>query len=252
MRLRYAGTCTCCGARLAAGSYAFYDAFRKSVRCPSCPAWPTVVGAGASARHEYARRKVSQERQLRAKWGRWGGVAVALSSEPQSTKAWATGAAGEVRVAAVLADLTAHGVGLLHDRRIPGTRANIDHIAVTATGIWVIDTKRYAGRPRLKVTGGLLSPRVEKLLVGSRDCTRLVESVLRQAALVHEVIPAAPIYPVLCFVDSDWPLLAGPFATRGVKVMTPRMLKKALSRQAQGPGDVAGAVGALARAFPVA
>jgi hypothetical protein len=55
---------------------------------------------------------------------------------------------------------------LLHDRRIPGTRANIDHLAVTPTGVYVIDTKKYQGRPSFKAEPGILR-RVEKLLVGS-------------------------------------------------------------------------------------
>jgi hypothetical protein len=39
---------------------------------------------------------------------------------------------------------------VLHDRRIPGTQANIDHIAITSTGIYVIDAKRHVGkRPTL-------------------------------------------------------------------------------------------------------
>ena len=36
-------------------------------------------------------------------------------------------------------------IAVLHDRRIPGSKANIDHIAITAAGIWVIDAKRYKG-----------------------------------------------------------------------------------------------------------
>ena len=35
---------------------------------------------------------------------------------------------------------------MLHDRRIPGTRANIDHIAVASSAVWVIDAKRYNGK----------------------------------------------------------------------------------------------------------
>ena len=41
-------------------------------------------------------------------------------------------------------------VELLHDRRIPGRRSNIDHLAVSPSGIWVIDSKRYAGRARVR------------------------------------------------------------------------------------------------------
>ncbi|MEV4421445.1 NERD domain-containing protein, partial [Patulibacter sp. NPDC049589] len=33
-------------------------------------------------------------------------------------------------------------VVVLHDRRVPRTHANIDHIAIAPSGIWVIDTKR--------------------------------------------------------------------------------------------------------------
>ncbi len=35
---------------------------------------------------------------------------------------------------------------MLHDRRIPGSRANIDHIAIATSGVWVIDAKRYKGK----------------------------------------------------------------------------------------------------------
>ena len=62
-------------------------------------------------------------------------------------------------------------IKLLHDRRIPRTKANIDHIAVTANGVYVVDAKKYRGRPQLRIEGGILRPRVERLLVGSRGCT---------------------------------------------------------------------------------
>jgi hypothetical protein len=46
-------------------------------------------------------------------------------------------------------------VGLvLHDRAIPGTRSNIDHIAVVPSGVWVIDTKQYRGRVQRRDRGG--------------------------------------------------------------------------------------------------
>lgn len=70
---------------------------------------------------------------------------------------------------------------LLHDRRIPGTRANIDHIAIAPAGIFVIGAKRYTGRRTLRITGGLLRPRAETLYVGRRDCSKLVTSVLNQS-----------------------------------------------------------------------
>lgn len=106
---------------------------------------------------------------------------------------------------------------MLNDRRISRTPANIDHLAVTPTGVYVIDTKRYQARPELKVEGGLFRPRVEKLLVGTRDCTKLVDGVLKQVGVVRELLnDDIPVHGVLCFVEADWPLIGGAFTTRGV------------------------------------
>lgn len=151
--------------------------------------------------------------------------------------------------------LAAEGVALLHDRRIPGTKANIDHIAVTANGVWVVDAKRYQGRPTLHVGGGILRPRVERLFVGRRDCTMLVDGVLKQLRLVTDALTPQGFKPqihgALAFVDADWPLIGGAFTTQGVHVLWPKRLVKLLSE----PGDldeVAAVHATLARCFPPA
>lgn len=126
---------------------------------------------------------------------------------------------------------------MLHDRRIPGSKANIDHIAVAATGVYVIDPKRYKGRPSLKVEGGLLRPRVERLFVGNRDCSQLVAGVLKQVEVVRGIVgDEVPVHGVLCFVDADWPLIGGSFTTREVEALWPRKLYPKL--QAEGPMTV--------------
>ena len=38
-------------------------------------------------------------------------------------------------------------IRLLHDRRMPRSRANIDHLVVTPTGVYVIDAIKYGGPP---------------------------------------------------------------------------------------------------------
>lgn len=90
----------------------------------------------------------------------------------------------------------------------------------------MIDTKRYAGRPRLVVDGGILRPRVERLVVGRRECTKLVVSVNRQAEIVRAALGdnEIPVNGVLCFVDADWPLLGRPLQVRGVEVLWPAKL----------------------------
>ena len=107
---------------------------------------------------------------------------------------------------------------VLHDRRIPRTRANIDHIVVCTSGVFVIDAKKYEGRPQLRVEGGILRSRVETLLVGRRNCTKLVDGVLKQVELVTAALQADPDLPEvsmrgrLCFVEADWPLIGGSFS----------------------------------------
>ena len=68
-----------------------------------------------------------------------------------STTAWDVGAQGEEKLGHGLDRLASDTLRLVHDRRIPRSRANHDHIAVTANGAHVIDAKRYRGRPHLKL-----------------------------------------------------------------------------------------------------
>lgn len=174
---------------------------------------------------------------------------MALADEKQSTKAWEVGAIGEERLGTKLDALAAEGVAVLHDRRIPGSRANIDHLAVTEAAAWVIDAKRYQGRPQLQIEGGLFRPKVERLMVGRRDCTNLVDGVLKQVDLVRACVGEVPVIGVLCFVDADWPLIGAPFETRGVHAVSPRKLAK-LMRQTPSAGvDVAAVREALAATF---
>jgi hypothetical protein len=105
------------------------------------------------------RRKANDEARTRAKRGKLGGLAVALSDEKHSTKAWSTGAAGEAAVGARLDGLVSESIWVMHDRRIPRSKVKMDHIVVTAAGVWRIDTKRYAGRaPEKRVEGGIIRP----------------------------------------------------------------------------------------------
>jgi hypothetical protein len=264
MRLRYAGVCRVCSAPLPPGTEAIYATETKTVRCLECvpdamsqdlkppheDSSPTGSGvAGSSARREYDRRKARDEERLREKWGRLGGLAVALSDERQSAKAWDRGAVGEERLGARLDTLATDGIAILHDRRIPGSKANIDHIAITRRGIWVIDAKRYKGRPELKIEGGILRPRVEKLLVARRDCTKLLDGVLKQVGLVRDLVGDVPVTGALCFVEADWPLIGGAFTTRGIHVLWPKGLANALAAETAGDIDVAAVRDLIASRF---
>lgn len=271
MRLRFAGVCRVCDAALPAKTDAIYERSTKTVRCAGHLAAAERGGVevgtveldaaglapidpgtpGASARREFERRRAGREQRIRAKHPLIGGLLHALSDEPQSTTAWDTGAQGEEGLGNRLNEFSSDHLRVLHDRRIPGSRANIDHIAVTPTGIYVIDAKKYAGRPRLKIEGGLVRPRTEKLLVGTRNCTRLVDGVIKQAGIVAGAVDAGiPVHAVLCFVDADWPLLGSPFTTRGVEVLWPKKLYPKLAAEGPiGAAAISAIHGALAEAL---
>jgi hypothetical protein len=140
-------------------------------------------------------------------------------------------------LSARLDELSSDRLRVLHDCRIAGARADIDHLAVTPNGVYVIDTEEYDGRrPRLSVDGGLLRPRVEKLMVGKRDCTPLVDGVLEQVKVVRGVVGEnVPVHGVLCFVGGDWPMVGGAFSTRTVSVLWATKLYPQL--RAAGPID---------------
>jgi hypothetical protein len=253
MRLRYAGICRVCGVDLAAGDEAIYERTSKTVRCvshdvsaPSGPAPLSVVDAaapelvvdsgtaGASARREFERRKAVRDQRIRAKHPRLGGLMLAVTDQPRSTTAWDVGAIGEERLGQGLDRIASDTVRVLHDRRIPRGTANIDHLAVSASGVYVIDAKKYRGRPHLKIDGGLFRPHVERLLVGSRDCTKLVDGVLKQIEVVRQHLQGdVPVHGVLCFVEADWPVFGGTFTIRGVQALWPKKLYPRL--QADGP-----------------
>jgi hypothetical protein len=102
----------------------------------------------------------------------------------------------------------------------------------------VIDAKRYKGRPELRIEGGILRPKVEKVLVGRRDCTKLVDGVLKQVDLVRECVGDVSVTGALCFVEADWPLIGGAFTTRGVHALWPKRLARLLT-ETEGYVDVA-------------
>ncbi len=205
---------------------------------------------GTSAAREYERRKANDEAKLRAKWGKLGGVAVALSDEKQSTKAWSSGAAGEAAVGARLDGLASESIRVMHDRRIPRSKANIDHMVVTPGGVWVIDTKRYVGKaPEKRVEGGIIRPRVELLMVKGRDKTALVDGVLKQVGHVREAAGEVPVFGVLCFVDADWGLFADAFDVNGVHVVWPKKLAGMIGKVPDAGVDVAAVADQISRHF---
>lgn len=238
--LRYPATCASCGTALSKGILASWDRAAKAATCASCLE-PSAVEidrgvAGGSAAREWQRRHDRREASIRDRYGKLGGLAVALTDDPDSTKAWAHGARGERALGALLDRLRDEGMAVLHDRRMPGSRANIDHIVVSRAGVFVIDAKNYKGRVERQDRGGWFSSDY-RLYVGGRDRTPLVAGMQGQVAAVRKALGRAfdvtPISPTICFVDADWSLFARPLRMGSVQVLWPRALGKLI--RTEGP-----------------
>lgn len=118
------------------------------------------------------------------------------------------------------------------------SRANIDHIAVAASGVWVVDAKTHQGALEVRRSGGLFSPRVERLYIRGRDQTKLVEGLAGQVAAVATELTTVgadvPVRGALCFVGTELPWF-GSSSIAGVPLVGRRGLAKLL----RGPGDLA-------------
>lgn len=130
---------------------------------------------------------------------------------------------------------------LLHDRRIPGSRANIDHLAVTPTGVWVIDSKQHKGR--VEVRRPLFGD--ARLLIDRRDRSRLADGLARQVAVVATAVgPGVPVRGVFCLVDAELPFLRT-LTFRGYPLVGRRKLAKMLNAPGTLPDAQVQAVAAL-------
>src|SRR5687767_11986945 len=106
---------------------------------------------------------------------------------------WRRGAEGEEATAAALAALPSSWI-VIHDVVWPGRKlANIDHIAVGPSGVFVIDSKNWSGHVRVE-QGVLRQNRFSK----APTLQNAVAAAHAVAALIPE-IDAEHVRAVLCF-----------------------------------------------------
>lgn len=215
--------------------------------------------AGASGRREYERCKARREAKVDELHPRIGNVLLKLQEAPPQERAWATGAEGEEELAASLEKHCPEAL-VLHDRRILGRRTNIDHLAVSPSGLYVIDAKRYKGK--IVVQRSLFGP--EKLLIAGRDKTKLVDGLEQQIAAVRSTLERAgttivPVHACFCFLNPEGWLAASELpifrtlTVRGFPLYTPRKLVKRLNQPgALDPTAVRSIAESLVAAFPAA
>lgn len=124
----------------------------------------------------------------------WAGLAAALATlavhvlylrnRPGPVTSWRHGAMAERRTGRVLASLDPGGFRVLHDRALPGLpAANLDHLVIGLTGVYVIVSRRWT-------LGVRLWSDHRRLWAGGRPVANLQVAVVRAAHTVAELLAA--------------------------------------------------------------
>jgi hypothetical protein len=239
IRLRYPDECASCGIALSKGSYAFWDSGTKQTTCLACApdgTEPSAGEAGASAAAEGERRKHKRVEDVRRRYGDHAAAVAEEMAGRDAAATWGKGSAGEARLAAFVAREVGDAVIPLHDRLIPGTRGNIDHIFVASTGVWVVDPKAYKGKLEKREVGPIWR-RESQVYVGGRNRSDRAKGVEKQVAAVIAALRPDPalkgtdVHAALCFLESEWGLLDFPFQIGNVWVLYAGALRKRLKKK---------------------
>lgn len=127
-----------------------------------------------------------------------GGVlAFTMFRLPFQSLVWAKGIEGERAAAEHLAPLESEGYILLHNRKVPGSKGDIDHVVIGPTGVAVVETKNWGGRVEL---------RGDRLWVGDHERTWAVDQLYREALAVQVALGdeltrhRVTVTPILCVI----------------------------------------------------
>ena len=134
--------------------------------------------------------------------------------------AWRRGAAGERRTARLLGPLERQGWVVLHDLAVPGSRANIDHLAIGPGGVFVVDSKQYRGRLQLDGSG--------RLWHGRYPLTATLQAVSFEADQAALVLPdpGVVVVPIVAVHGAQVPW--GKVVMNGVPIVPARRLPSML------------------------
>ena len=157
---------------------------------------------GASVRAQYERRRRARRVLLGAalvaglavsRVDVTSGVALALVCiavvwiRRRGDGRYRAGVVGEEATASALEPLERRGFTVLHDLGVPGRRENIDHLVIGRAGVFVVETKKWAG----EVTIGW------RLRQNGDDRTNAIEQAMRQADAVAVALDVE-VRPVVC------------------------------------------------------
>lgn len=156
-------------------------------------------------------------------------MAVIKMTEPlldarQRISAWTKGSVGEEKTERLLEKLPPEFV-VLHDLAIPGSKANIDHLVIGPTGVFVVDSKNYKWKITENKAGELWS--------GKYPMTRAIETLNWEGTKVAEALGGFEVGAILCVHGAELPrrnivkngvMLAGPRGTLRILQGGPTLL----------------------------
>jgi hypothetical protein len=181
-------------------------------------AWraPLVVGAGVTAQVLAAQVGLPRAGLL--------GLAVAvlvgwrLRFRPsEQARTWQRGAAGERRTARLLDRLTRDGYMVFHDLAVPDSPANVDHLVVGPSGVFVVDSKQWTGSVQRGADGLVWH--------NHYPLDRTLETVRWEAQVIGRLL-GARAHPLLCVHGAH--VHGGGLHAQGVAIVPAHLLRGAL------------------------
>ncbi|GAA3481921.1 nuclease-related domain-containing protein [Streptomyces yanii] len=169
-------------------------------------------GAGSSA-------AAAQARRLRSPLVRLADLVGIQTARGRQAKQWDAGAAGEKATAERLKSLAWRSWTVLHDRALLTGRANVDYLVVSRTGVvFVVDSKRWSARYRLRVVAG-------RLLHGQVDVTERLRGIRHEVRSLADALGC----PVISIVSMEGaPIDGGELVFDGIRIVPADRLVPAL------------------------
>lgn len=178
-------------------------------------------GPGASAE--------ARARTLRTPLVRLADLVGISTRKGREAARYRAGAEGERRTAQHLAELERDGWTVMHDRALPTSRANLDHMVIAPGGaVFVPDSKRWSSRYRVRVVRG-------RVLHGNLDVTRRLDGLRYEAATVAGLL-GVPVTPIA--VIHGAPVEYGELVHDGVLIIPADRLCSVLRDLGRDPGPV--------------
>ena len=132
-------------------------------------------------------------------------------------RAWQRGAAGERQTARLLDRLGREGYVIFHDLAMPDSPANLDHLVVGPSGVFVIDSKQWIGQVHQSADGLVWHDHYR--------LDRTLATIGWQAKTLGRLL-GVPVAPLVCVHGAH--IQHGGLRAQGVAIVPAALLRRAL------------------------